>query len=147
MEGAIKGYKLKIKALEIKRESLESEYKMKISENQRERRKLHANLKAEMFAKELLWKRQRLHDAQSLFPPLPASLIFYCCQNWCRLKQWICILRVFAFYARLIKVQKKMCCAKKWTLKLEVCLFDKLLICSINIVPYNLLKLGKMYHG
>ena len=56
---------MKVKAREIERDSLDSEYKKKISESQRERKKLHANLKAGTFAKELLWKRLRLSFAQS----------------------------------------------------------------------------------
>ena len=74
MKGAVEGYKLKIKVLEIESNSLESNYKKKISDSQRERKKLHANLKAETFAKDLagiycVYMTQRVR-----FPPPPRSL-------------------------------------------------------------------------
>ena len=72
MRRAVKGYKLKTKTLEIERDSLEGEYKKKTSESQRERKKLHVNLKVEVFAKQLLWKILRRHDAQSLFSAHPS---------------------------------------------------------------------------
>ena len=81
VEGTVEGYKLKIKAFEIERDSLESEHKTKISEGRRKMKKLHTNLKTQTFAKYLLWKRMRLHDSQRLFSPPRASLIYYCCRK------------------------------------------------------------------
>ena len=69
MEGDFEGNKLKVKAFEIERDSRESENKKKISESQRERKKLHAKLKAETVAKNLHWK--------SPFSTLRVSLIFF----------------------------------------------------------------------
>ena len=46
--------------------SLQSEYKKTISESQRERKKLHVNLKAETFAKDFFLKRLSLHDTSFL---------------------------------------------------------------------------------
>ena len=96
MEGAVGGNKIKIKALKIERDSLESEYKKEFSESQRERKKLHANFEAETFAREQLWKSVFMTH-RVLFLHLLAFLIFYCCRNWRRLLQWRGSLRVFAF--------------------------------------------------
>ena len=72
MEGAVEGCKLIVKAFENERDSLESEYMKKISESQKERKKPYAKLKAESFAKDLFWKKLRLHDAQSTFSSHPS---------------------------------------------------------------------------
>ena len=95
VKGADEGYKLKVQAIEIERESQKSECKKKISESQRKRKKL--NLKAKTFAKNVLRKTLRLLDAHSPFSAPPSLFDIFCCQKLRSLKQCISILRVFAF--------------------------------------------------